>query len=108
MRLKAPASVFIFYRVDTAVGEDGKVLSKTYFRDRDFFEEVGFVISIQERGEGSENSIICMSIGPELGYRLSDQHVEPVQTFWLVRMDIVVCFREQCGRCENRWRTDYM
>lgn len=35
-----------------------------------------------------------MSIIPELRDRLGNQHVEPVQRFGLVGVDIVVCFRQ--------------
>lgn len=93
--------------MDAAVAEDGEVVAETDFGDGDAGEEIRFLRAVERGGQGRENGVVLVGVISELGDRLGDQDIEPVERFGLVRVDVVVGFRENgacgeaCGGAED-------
>ena len=82
-----------------AVTKDGEVVAETDFCNGDAGEEIRFLRAIERGGQGGEDRVVLVGVISELGNRLGDQDVEPVERFGLVRVDVVVGFGEDsaCG-----------
>ena len=89
--------------MDPAVAEDGEFLAQVDLGDLDVRKEAGLLRPIEDGGEGGKDSVVIVGVVAELGDRLGDQHVEPVEGFGLVRVDVVVGLGEdRCGREAGR------
>ena len=87
-----------------AVAEDRKFFAETDFIDFDRGKEIWFLGSVEDVGQGGENGIVVVGVGAELGDRLGNEHVEPVQTLRLMRVDVVVRLaQDRCCGESGRW-----
>lgn len=98
----------VVHRVNTAVAEDWEILAEADFGNFDAGEKVGFLSAVEETREGGQNRVVVIGIVPELGYCLRDEHIEPVERFWLVRIDVVICFGQYSSGRETRRGTEHM
>lgn len=68
----------VIHGMDAAVAEDGEILAKADICDFDTGEKIRFLGPIENISQGGKDSVIVMSIVPELCYRLSNKHIKPV------------------------------
>ena len=84
----------VSHRMHATVAEDGVLLAQADLRDFDRGEEIGFLGPIEEVGQGGEDGFVFVGVLTELGNGLGYEHVEPVERFGLVGIDVVVGLRE--------------
>ena len=89
--------------MDAAVTEDGEVVAEVDFGDGDAGEKIRFLRPVERGRQGREDRVVLVRVVSELRDRLRDQDVEPVERFGLVRIDVVVGFREDgaCGEADR-------
>ena len=87
---------------DAAVAENREVFAEAKFCDFDLVEEIRPRSSVQGTGQRGQNRVVVLCVSAELGDGLSDQDIEPVERLRLVRINIVVCFREDSAYRQRR------
>ena len=92
-----PIPEAVFGGHDAAVAEDGELIAQSDLGDADLANPVRFAAGVQDVSETRQDRAVLSCISAQLGNRLGDQHVEPVQALGLVAFDIVVRLREDGG-----------
>lgn len=88
--MAAQADAVFVYGDDAAVAQDGKLLAEAELRDANLIHKVGPGGAVERLCERVEDGVVVLGIAAELGDCLGDQHVEPVEAFRLVAVDVVV------------------
>lgn len=88
--MAAQADAVFVDRNNATIAKDGKLFAQAELRDANLVDKVRPGRPVQGFGEGIENGIVMLSVAAKLSNRLRYQHVEPVQAFRLVAVDVVV------------------
>jgi hypothetical protein len=81
----------------SAVAEDGKFVAQCNLGDAYLAYPAGLHATIEDVIERCEDSIVLSRVRPQLCDCLCDEYVKPVETLWLVSLDIVVGFGQYGG-----------
>lgn len=79
---------------DAAVAEDGELVAEGDLGDFDVAQERGLTPCVEDLGQTGKHSAVLTGVCTQLGDRLGDEHVEPVEALRLVSLHVVVRFRE--------------
>lgn len=100
--MAAQADAVFVYRDDAAVAQDGKLLAEAELRDANLIHKVGPGGAVERLCERVEDGIVVLGVAAELGDGLGDQHVEPVEAFRLVAVDVVVRLAQDGSNSQRR------